>query len=199
MNEETAPKDREDDTAGETSENRSPRPRLVFAVIMPGAVLFLGVVAFLGFFDGLALLAGLTRPPLVPGKGQVIYQGKPLPNAQLFSRPLRGNLKGAAGFCDDDGRFEWMTDIQGEYIKGAYAGEHMITVIAYGPQPGPISAPPLFSPKQYASFATTPLRITVSRSPGENEFLITLEGEPGGMPEQGPGGGPPPSSSSGRN
>lgn len=150
------------------------RLRNVLMIVVPVAVLAAMVVAVSGFVDD-ALLGDLTRPALVPAKGQVTYQGQPLLNAQIGTQPT-GRGMSALGWTDDEGKFTLKTDIRGKYVDGATVGEHRVTVMAYGTSGGP-SAPPLLTPEQYASAGTSPLRITVKRNPDENEFKFVLEGD----------------------
>lgn len=200
MSETPPPETSSDKTTGEVPGQRPLRLKFVAIVGLMITLLFAGAVVFFGFFDGLTLLAGLTKPPLVAGTGQIMYRGEPLANAQVTTRPVKGDFQGAVGFCDGQGRFKLQTDMEGWYVEGAYAGEHVVIVAAYGPQASPLSPPPLVTPKKYASFETSPLKMNVSRSPEENSYVWTLEGEPDSSPERGlggpgggPGGGRPPS------
>jgi len=162
----------------------------VLALVLPAFVLAAAAVVFFGFYDGLARLQALMRPPLVPATGKVLYNGKPLANARIFTQPLRPGLRGSIAFTDDDGSFTLQYDNQGKWADGAYVGEHKVTVAGYGPQP-PAGAPPLLTPPEYESFDTTPLRIHVTRDPKQNVFTLELSGEPGGQRPMagGPGAG----------
>lgn len=169
----------------------------VLLIVFPAALIAALAVAFFGFLDGWALIQSLTRPPLVPVTGKVLYNGSPLANARIWTQPLKPGLRGSIGFTDDEGRFKLEFDDKGRWVDGAFVGEHKVTVAGYGPQRGP-APPDLLTPPQYEQFDTTPLRITVTPDPAKNDFTLELQGEPGGARAlaggpggAGAGGGPP--------
>jgi len=179
-----APVRRQESTEVETGKPGAKRSkfrlRRVLAVVVPVAILALVVVALPGLIDVDALLSDLSRPALAPAKGQVLFQGQPLLNGRVVTRPT-GRGVSAMGWTDDEGKFTLKTDVRGNYVNGATVGEHRVTVTAYGSSGG-ASAPPLLSPKQYASMGTSPLKITIGRSSDKNEFKLVLEGEPPSRP-----------------
>ena len=148
-------------------------PRRLLVVIVPLLVLFGGAFAFFGQFNGAEWLAGLTRPPLVAAGGRVLYNGEPLEGALVTTTPTRSGLKPSIGVTDGEGRFRLMTDVEGTYAEGAYAGTHRVTVSKHD-KPKGASPPPLLTPDRYNSPQETPLTITVTRSPEENEFPLEL-------------------------
>jgi hypothetical protein len=164
------------DVAGKPASSKF-RLGTVLKIVLPVAALALAVVAAAGFLDIDAILSDLSRPALAPVTGQVIFQGQPLLKAQLLTKPAGGRGKAAVGWTDDEGKFTLKTDIRGVYVDGATVGEHRVTVTAYADGAG-ASAPPLLTPPQYASPASSPLTIKVARGPAKNEFRLVLEGEP---------------------
>ncbi|MBM4000472.1 MAG: hypothetical protein FJ297_13200 [Planctomycetes bacterium] len=185
----------------EPHEPESPSFRLarVLLLVVPLVVLVVGGYAFLTVFGGMERIAAWTRPPHVPVKGRVSWNGKPVKGAQVMTRPSKSNLRGSIGATDADGAFELLLDVGGRYEDGAYVGDHAVTVALYGPHP-PATPPPLLSPAEYAGFDTTPLHFEVSRDAEKNKWKIAIEGEapPPPAPLAGPGpgtggggGGPP--------
>jgi hypothetical protein len=161
------------------------RWKVVLLVIVPVIIVALAVVAFSAFGDLDRLLSDLSRPAMVPAGGQVLFNGQPLPNAQVMTAPTRGGGLPALGWTDDEGRFTLKTDIRGSYIEGATVGEHGVAVSAYEVTTGAgASAPPLLTPTQYAAVGTSPLRITIGRNPDENQFKFDLQGEPPTRPQR---------------
>lgn len=63
-------------------------------------------------------------PDLVPVKGKVLYQGKPVPKATVFFLSTTGGV--ASGTTDDQGQFTLATVGR----AGAVVGEHRVTVTA---------------------------------------------------------------------
>ena len=147
--------------------------RRVFMIVLPVAVVMFGGVVGFGFFDGAKWIKDLLRPPLVAGAGQVLFRGVPLAGGELRSKPETKGLPGAMGFLDDEGRFDLKTPIDGDYVDGAFLGQHKVTITLYG-QAFSAGAAPL-TPKKYASFDTTPLTIVVTRSSADNTYLFELE------------------------
>ncbi|MBW3596508.1 MAG: DUF4198 domain-containing protein [Planctomycetes bacterium] len=168
------------------------RLRNVLMVVVPVAIFAGGALALARFGDLDVMMERLTRPALAPVRGQVLYNGQPLRGGQIMTWPASGRGRSAIGWTDDEGRFTLQTDIRGEYTEGATVGEHRVTVTAYELISAP-AAPPLLTPAKYASAETTPLTITVRRNPEENQFQLTLEGEPPSRPKRagGPGGDSP--------
>lgn len=153
-------------------------------VVVPVALLAFVVVAVAGMVDVDRLWSDLTRPPLAPATGQVLFKGEPLRNGQLMTQPAAGRGLPASGWTDDEGRFALKTDIRGNYVEGATVGEHRVMVTAYSTIPlGGPGAPPALTPPQYASAGTSPLRITIDGDPAKNQFQLILEGEPSSQPQ----------------
>ncbi len=167
----------------------------VLLIVIPAVVLAAGAVAFFGFLDGMALVQRLTRPRLVSVSGTVLYNGQPLANARIMTKPLKEGLRGSIGFTDEQGKFTLEFDNAGRWVPGAYVGEHKVTVAAYGAQP-PAGPPPLLTPEPYEKFETTPLTIRVTPDANANHFQLELSGEPtgnrplSGGPGAGRSGGP---------
>jgi hypothetical protein len=157
----------------------------VVKVLAPIVILLAGGAVFIGFFDGISRVERWMRPPLLPVRGQVFFAGEPLREGQVttFVKGLPGSL----GVIDKNGEFTLLTDVDGSLLEGVYPGEHTVAVAAYEPLKG-AAAPPLKTPASYASLATTPLRISVKRSSGKQEFTFNLAGDP---PAAVPPAGPP--------
>jgi hypothetical protein len=74
---------------------------------------------------------------------------------------------------DEEGQFKLMTDVNGDFVNGAYAGKHRVTVIrrhdvvSFGPAPAK-------TPTKYASFDASPLEIPVAKG---QPVELRLEGE----------------------
>lgn len=161
------------------------RARNVLIVAVPVYLLIAAaVLAFFRFADWDRLWSDLTRPPLAPVTGQVLYHGEPLRNGQIMTQPIGGWGLSALGWTDDEGKFSLRTDIRGNYVDGATVGQHRVTVSAHEniSRPG---GPPLVTPALYDSMESSPLRIMVGKNAKENEFQLVLEGDP--PSQQGPG------------
>lgn len=170
-----------------TTEQSQFRLRNVLLVIVPVAVIAI-VVLSLARVNGIdAFMDDLTRPTLVPVRGQLLYKGEPLRKGQIVTQPIGGRGLSALGWTDDEGRFTLQTDIRGNFQEGATVGEHRVAVTVYQMISAP-AAPPLLTPPQYASINTSPLQITVGRDPDQNEFKLVLEGEPPSRPQRSKGG-----------
>lgn len=145
----------------------------VLRVVLPIVILFAAGVGFLAL-DGSYWVGNLFAPRLVPAKGSVFYQGKPVVDAVVLTTPLNGRVPGALAETDELGQFELRTDIRGNYQMGAYAGRHKLTIGVYEPSRGPGPAT-LKSPAKFASDETTPLIIEIDPSSNMNEFPIILD------------------------
>jgi hypothetical protein len=165
------------------SEGSSFRLRRVMLAVAPLALVAVAAAAMYAF-GGADWIAEMMRPPLAPVEGQVFYQGQPLANAIVQTKPLRAALRGAIASSDEEGKFQLRTDIDGTYRRGAYVGEHQIVVAAYGEPPNAPGGAPLATPARYASYETTPLRIEVAAAPGENLVRFDLEGDPPAPPRR---------------
>ena len=158
------------------------RARMVAKILAFAMVALLAAFLFFGVLDGVTWLTNLAKPPLVPVTGKVLFNGEPLSKAEIATQPLKPGLRGSNAMADEAGQFTLVTDVDGEFVKGAYAGPHRVTVIrrhdvvTFGPAPAR-------TPLQYASFDTSPLQITIAK--GES-IELRLEGEasepPAAMP-----------------
>jgi hypothetical protein len=153
------------------------KARNVLLVVVPVALLAAAALAWIRFGNLEGLLTDLSRPKIVPGKGQVTFGGKPLPNAQVMTQPVGGKGLSAIGGTDQEGKFTLMTDIRGTFVEGVTLGDHLVTVAARENISVP-GGPPLITPAKYADAQSTPFRITVVNDPAKNEFNFVLEGEP---------------------
>ncbi len=122
-------------------------------------------------------------PPIVPAKGVVLLGGKPLPTAQVRFIPQIGFGAQyiATATTDDQGRFTLQCSGQ----PGACAVENMVTVSEADIPPklqGEGAQRELANylrslknrpiPRNYASPASSPLRVTVSE--GQEEYVLEL-------------------------
>jgi hypothetical protein len=177
-----APKDSNKSAGGKPDAAPAVRATSVAKIVLPVALLMAAGLVYFGFFDGWQKIVRFFRPPLVPVTGEVMYQGKPLPGGQVLTQPNRQGLRGSIGFITD-GKFSLQMDIDGQYVDGAYACEHKVTVADYALQRGP-SPPVLRTPPRYAKFSTTPLVMTVSKNEAENKWTIVLEDAPADASEE---------------
>jgi hypothetical protein len=142
--------------------------------ILPLALVVFGGAAFFAY-GGMEWLNDVMTPALAPVEGEVLIEGKPLVGAVVNTKPAKKGLMGAVGVTDEQGRFTLETDVKGTYQPGAYVGEHVVTVVKRAASGGG-AMPALVSPEEYASFATTPFRITVSQSAEGAKVRFDLEG-----------------------
>jgi hypothetical protein len=108
-----------------------------------------------------------TRVPVFPVTGKVTFQGKAPAGAQVVLVPVNGASAGATGVAptaivQSDGTFS-VTSYEPE--DGAPAGDYVATIQWYkvnkdigGPGPNVI-------PKQYATAATSPVKVSVNAGP----------------------------------
>jgi hypothetical protein len=145
----------------------------VLKILLPAVIILGGGFLFFGVLDGVKWATDLTKPSIIPVTGKVLFNGEPLPQAEIATRPVKPGLRGANGTSDDQGQFTLFTDVDGEFEKGAYAGTHRVTVIrrhnvaTFGPAPA-------MTPEVYTSFDTSPLEINVSQGAG---IELRLEGK----------------------
>ncbi len=78
----------------------------------------------------LLILAGCGGPT-IPCTGEVLLDGKPLPNAAVMFIPSDGS-RAATGRTGSDGCFRLTTFKPGD---GAFPGEHRVTIAAFVPNP----------------------------------------------------------------
>lgn len=156
----------------------------VLTVTLIAAVLCGGSLWFFGLNDGWAKLQALWTPPLIPAQGTITFAGQPLTRGMIITEPVNGRWKGSVGFIDEKGQFEFKTDINGDYVRGAYPGVHKVIVqVSRNDGRFGAAAPPSLVPDRYTTFATTPLVVEISRSPDTNQFSLSLEGDETHQPE----------------
>ncbi len=150
-----------------------------FRIILIVALVLLLIVTaygYLVYLGGADKLRALTRPPIVEVKGQVFWNGRPLPNAILATQPERQGLPAAFGTSDADGNFTLTTHADGQSWEGAVAGKHRVTVTGHKKAPPPKPSY-LVTPEIYQNFESTPLTIEVSKDPEDNlQVRLELEG-----------------------
>jgi len=154
----------------------------ILKLVIPIAVLLGGAFLFFGVFDGAKWMTDAMKPPLVDVTGQVLFNGEPLPQAQISTQPLEPGLRGAIGTTDEQGRFSLLTQVEGDFLKGAYAGEHLVTVVRRH-DVMTFGVPPLMTPEVYSSFDSSPLRIVVAEG---QPLELVMEGEFSEPPPAGP-------------
>ena len=131
----------------------------------------LGTITFLAGCGG-----GSTGAEIVPVKGTVKYQGKPVPKLSVAFIPQEGTL--AYGTTDANGQFALMTNKAGD---GAKVGTYKVA-ISYVPDETP--AMPGFPgsekvvtspiPMKYAAVETSGLTQTVDKNASKNNFTFEL-------------------------
>ncbi len=131
----------------------------------------LGAVAFLAGCGG----GGDKGPETVPVKGEVKYQGKPVPKLSVAFIPEDGML--AYGTTDTNGQFALMTSKPGD---GAKVGTYKVA-ISFAPDEVPempgfpgekkVTSP---IPEKYASAETSGLTKTVDKDASKNNFTFEL-------------------------
>jgi hypothetical protein len=108
------------------------------------------VIGTCGCFD-----SGLE---LVPVKGMVTVNGKPLTKGNVITQPIAG--RGSNGIIQSDGSFELSSGRE----AGAIPGPHAVAVVAYS-KDGPLGAEgdpgDLIIPKRYTNLKTSELTIDV--------------------------------------
>lgn len=133
-----------------------------------------------------------ARPPVYPGIGQVLFNGKPVAGAKVNFHPVTGTHS-AFGVTDDNGEFS-LTTFNPE--DGAIGGEHEVSVskretyIVRNPE-NPEILPPLvyeeysLLPERYGAPEESGLTATVAES-DDNTYLFELEGEVPPLPDKVP-------------
>lgn len=140
-----------------------------------------------GFLPGLlsvvlAGCGGADHAEIVPVRGRVLLDGKPLAAKNVGFRPLAGTPgHGAAGRSRSDGGFELVAVVPGAVTmhKGACVGSYAVVVsepdLAAEAEPGQSVSrgSGVRVPAVYQDSATTPLRAEVSRKAGEFVFELS--------------------------
>ena len=91
-----------------------------------------------------------TGSPVGEVSGRVIYDGKPLKNAEVRMTPV-GEGRQSVGFTDDNGDYYMQYTLK---KPGALIGRHKVTIVVH-PQPG-----------------DAPIRIPAEYANGETEFEV---------------------------
>ncbi|MEZ6064556.1 MAG: hypothetical protein R3B90_02350 [Planctomycetaceae bacterium] len=127
-----------------------------------------------GALVALALLVGCgeSRPGIVPIKGQVMIDGKPLTHG--FIQVLPADARPASAKIGPDGRFTLSTFGEDD---GCVPGTHPVTVVAT--ESIDATSTKWHAPKAYADPATTNLKVNIA--PGHEEITINLSWD-GGEP-----------------
>ena len=153
-------------------------------------VCLVALASVLCFFAG-CRQGGL--PGLVPGKGQVFYNGQPLAGASVTLTPVTpaSTQRGAFGITDDTGHFVLMTLNPND---GVAPGDYIVTVskmksqqpksdeeamrkFLHGEGPPPAEGPAVFEheiPPGYASTETSGLKYTIGPK-GDRNIVIELK------------------------
>jgi hypothetical protein len=134
-----------------------------------------GLGHWLGFLGALASVCGCsgnTAPVVAPVHGQVLYNGRPIPNAQVTFHPVGETGRAAVrpvGKVDEQGRFSLTSFHEGD---GAPPGEYRVTVVWYLARPVQAGSDETVSanylPAKYAIADTSQLTATVTS--GANEL-----------------------------
>ena len=122
----------------------------------------------------LLLGGGCSKADMVPVRGQVMYQGKPLEFGSVMFQP-QGGLS-AYGTIGSDGSFQLTTPTVGEGVK---RGLNKVRVTCYEAQRRmhdggeSLSLGKLLIPKKYTDFATSGLEREITSA--DEECVIRLE------------------------
>lgn len=169
----------------------------VLTIVFPLVLVVLGGAYLYVSGAGAKLLDGLFGGKLVPVTGQVYLDGKAVGGAQIQTQIVGVDRPGATAFPDKDGKFDLKVQVNGDWVEGAYAGEHKVRVSILDMTHAVMGAPPAqLAPAKYQSFETTDLVFHVV--PGEkNHWDLKITSEPRATPSGpagrggGGGGGPP--------
>jgi len=116
---------------------------------------------------GVVLLAGGCERPttLVPVKGRVLLDGKPLPSGVVQFQPASG--QSASGQIADDGSFVLSRNALGD---GVPPGTYRVAVISYDPTATTDAVENLRVPVRYTRFGSSGIEFTVF--PGAVDPLV---------------------------
>jgi hypothetical protein len=111
---------------------------------------------------GLVAVCGCGAPTMAPVKGQVMFNGKPVPDASLTFSPLgaegqKETGKPGTGYTDENGQFELSTF---KNYDGALIGSHSVTVML---------------PDTHPAKCKRAKQLTLEVKPGTNEFVIEMD------------------------
>ncbi|WP_437222227.1 carboxypeptidase regulatory-like domain-containing protein [Planctomicrobium sp. SH661] len=128
---------------------------------------------------------GSNGPKLVPVRGMITLDGKPLDRASITFHPEQG--RPSVGFSDDEGKYE----LQYSFDRaGAMPGRHLVTitseVVAFRSEDVPKDAPTLpgrqeLLPKRYRE--NTELVVDVQAGQKTYDFNLNSEPDPGEKPK----------------
>ena len=125
-------------------------------------------------------LAGCMRPPLlVPVKGVVLLDGKPLSSGVVQFQPAAGQM--ASGVIAGDGTFTLSRHLPDD---GVPPGTYRVAVTAFDPLAEVQSVENLIVPVKYTRFGSSGIEFTVF--PGTLEPLVVLLSSAAGADEQRP-------------
>jgi hypothetical protein len=135
-------------------------PRLLKSVWM--------LAALLPFTTGLACGKQGGRTQVIPVRGRVLWQGKPLANALVVLHPQNtaqlASLRPVA-HADDSGSFELTTYEEGD---GAPVGDYAVTIEWRRPAREQDKDPPANQlPARYSRPDSTPLHVTIDKNTSE--------------------------------
>lgn len=134
------------------------------------------------FFGGTEIIAKLGMPPIVEASGSIMMDGVLLPAGQITTYPEDERLPGAVAFVNTSGMFQFETDVNGQWVTGAYAGKHKVTVQVRRRKKGE-QGPELLLNDAYADKDRTPLTLTVARDPNSPANMTLLLELTGGLRE----------------
>jgi len=148
----------------------------VLMIVIPLALV--AVVVFGLYVTGaLNFLEAFVKPALVESKGVVYWNGNILKGGEINTQHETKGVRGATGYIKADGTFVLTTQVNGEFVDGAYAGQHKVTIRQIDRlAPRGASMPPPGSPEKYLDFATTDLTINVVRDASKNSFRLEMSG-----------------------
>jgi hypothetical protein len=178
-----------------TSENNAPE---VVAVPQPrqGFPLLKGIVGVIalsllgwgcfvwatgtdGFdFRRFALL-GEKKEEVVPFRGKVLFNGKPIDHGHLEAYSVdksRGTVDRIIAPIKEDGTFEFFTDIKGTLSVGVPVGDYKVLLKVYYPVSGFADPDPMLPPEFY-DVQKTPIVISVTSDPKQIDVVLEGTGE----------------------
>ena len=122
----------------------------------------------------LSLLGGCQRgPKIVPVRGTVTYQGKPLRTGSVIFQPAMGQP--ASGIIQSDGTFVLSTRKEGD---GATVGPHKVKITCYESRPQVPGGEPMLGklliPDRYIYFDRSGLTAEVVAGNDNNNFTFEL-------------------------
>lgn len=172
-----------------TSQSDSPAKKRG-GVPLVGAIVVLLLIAVMGracyvWIDGgdefdLRRFAFLGEQELVyyDVQGTVSFNGTPVDHGHVEAIPLKkeGQPDRIIGPIQEDGSFELYSDVGGKLTPGAVAGKYKLLLIVHHPT-RPLEAPSPILPDEYYDESKTPIEITVTSDPQQNNFDLKETGE----------------------